>query len=96
MALLGKFMDLTTGLTFAANSGIAGPIYQTVAHGLGVAPDVVTPVVVSVGAQTLAPPRVEGIGGNASMSTVMLVASTLGNSAIAFGVLAKSYYSVIR
>lgn len=96
MALLGKFLDLTTGRTFAAGSGIAGPIYQTVPHSLGTTPDAVDCLVLSVGAGTLPPPRPVGVGGNASLSTVMLVASTLGNSDVAFSVLSKSYYSMVR
>ena len=99
MALLSKFVDVTTGHTFGAGSANAGPQYRTVQHSLGTTPDLVRAIVVSVGAATLPPPNVVGIGGNASVSTVMLVGSTLAAdtpSDIAFSILSQSFYSMIR
>lgn len=96
MALLSKFIDISTGLTFGPNSGIAGPIYQTLAHSLGTTPDKVSCIVVSIGPGTLPVPQALGVGGNASIATVMLAASTLGNSTMAFSVESKYYYSTVR
>lgn len=96
MTLLNKFIDVATGHTFGADSGIAGVQYRTVQHSLGTTPDVVIPVIVSMGVNTLPPGNVIGCGGNASVSTVMLVASTLGNRDIAFSVASIYFFSMVR
>lgn len=96
MTLLSKFVDIATGHTFGADSGIAGVQYRTVQHSLGTTPDVVQPIIVSVGVNTLPPGAVIGVGGNASISTVMLVASTLGNTQVNFSVLSQTFHSLIR
>jgi hypothetical protein len=97
MALLGKFMDVVTGATFAAGSGGGGTAYQTVQHSLGTTPDVVIPIPFSVGVGTLPRPSPFWAGANASIATIGLAASTLaGVEALAFTTLCWSVHSIIR
>lgn len=83
MALQKKFIDIVAG-SFALGAASAGVVYATLAHSLGTAPDVVLPIVTSVGAAaTSGPGNVFAVGGNASIATIGLTSPTAG--AVFFG-----------
>ena len=78
MSLLSQGVRIDVALgTFPAGYASLGVAYGTVAHGLGVAPDLVEPQLVSFAANTQAPVSVFGVGGNASVATFGILASTL-------------------
>ena len=101
MALQGTFIDIGTGV-FALGEASAGTVFHTIVHSLGTAPDVVRPIMTSLGnTATGGIPQLIGYGGNASVSTVGIVGSgTAGavffHGAGAYSVLAWKLYAKIK